>query len=107
MTIYIEVAALLIDIEGELRRLNLWQAEPPSAAALASTEPFCIDTLNFVQWLQFIFLQRMHALMRAEQLPPGRCEIQPLAEQYFADRQLDVASLIAVVGRLDALLNQH
>jgi uncharacterized protein YqcC (DUF446 family) len=105
MTIYIEIASLLIDIEAELRRLNLWQSEPPSAAALASTEPFCIDTLRFEQWLQFIFLPRMRALANVERLPAGRCEIQPLAEQYFTDGGLAVADLIATLGRLDTLIN--
>lgn len=105
MTLYIEIASLLIDIEGELRRLNQWQAMPPAAEALASTEPFCIDTLSFVQWLQFIFLPRMRALIQAEQLPLGRCEIQPLAEQYFSDSHLDVAKLIGFICRLDALVN--
>jgi uncharacterized protein YqcC (DUF446 family) len=107
MTVYIEVASLLIDIEAELRRLNLWQSEPPSAEALASTEPFCIDTMSFEQWLQFIFLPRMRALVDADRLPAGRCEIQPLAEQYFADRQLAAANLIAVLGRLDTLVNDR
>jgi uncharacterized protein YqcC (DUF446 family) len=105
MTVYIEIAALLIDIEGELRSLNLWQSEPPSPQALASTEPFCIDTLSSVQWLQFIFLPRLRALLQAQRLPPGRCEIQPLAEQYFADSRLAVQPLIALLGRLDRLLN--
>jgi uncharacterized protein YqcC (DUF446 family) len=105
MSVYVEAASLLIDIEAELRRLNLWQSEPPSAEALASTEPFCIDTLSFVQWLQFIFLPRMHALLRVDRLPAGRCEIQPLAEQYFADQQLPVTRLIGHLGRLDALIN--
>jgi uncharacterized protein YqcC (DUF446 family) len=107
MTIYIEVASLLIDIESELRRLDLWQSEPPSAAALASTEPFCIDTLNFPQWLQFIFLPRMYALAQAEQLPLGRCEIQPLAEQYFAELHLPVTPLIDCIGRLDTAINSR
>jgi len=105
MTVYVHAASLLIDIEAELRRLNLWQSESPSAEALASTEPFCIDTLSFVQWLQFIFLPRMHALVQVERLPAGRCEIQPLAEQYFADQHLPVTQLIGYIGRLDGLLN--
>jgi uncharacterized protein YqcC (DUF446 family) len=105
MSVFVEAASLLIDIEAELRRLNLWERESPSAEALASTEPFCVDTLSFTQWLQFVFLPRMYALLDVERLPPGRCEIQPLAEQHFSESHLPVADLIAVIGRLDALLN--
>ena len=48
-----QVHALLIDIEAQLRQMGLWQAVPPSPEALASSQPFCIDTLDFSQWLQF------------------------------------------------------
>ena len=58
----IRVAALLIDLEGALRSRLLWDADEPSPEALASTQPFCIDTLDFPQWLQFVFLPRMRAL---------------------------------------------
>jgi uncharacterized protein YqcC (DUF446 family) len=107
MSLFVEAASLLIDIEAELRRMDLWEPEVPSAAALASTEPFCVDTLSFTQWLQFVFLPRMYALLEVERLPPGRCEIQPLAEQYFAEGQLHAAGLIQAIGRLDELLNNR
>lgn len=107
MSDHIAIASLLIDIEAELRRLRQWQFEPPSAPALASTEPFCVDTLTFVQWLQFVFLPRMHALAAARQLPPGRCEIKPLAEEYFGDGKLDVGNLLRVIGELDAAINRQ
>jgi len=105
MSHHTEIASLLIDVEAELRRLRQWDAEPPSAAALASTEPFCVDTLSFPQWLQFVFLPRMHALIDAAQLPPGRCEITPLAEQYFAGGKLDVTLLLNALDALDRRIN--
>ncbi|MDB6061781.1 MAG: pseudouridine synthase [Verrucomicrobiaceae bacterium] len=105
MSVYVEVASLLIDIEAELRRLRLWDAEPPTPQALASTEPFCVDTLTLPQWLQFIFLPRMYALMNAEQLPPGRCEIKPLAEEFFGGGNLDVMGLMRALGALDHRIN--
>lgn len=100
----IAVASLLMDIEAELRRLDQWESEAPSAQALASTEPFCVDTLSFTQWLQFIFLPRMYALLEQNRLPPGPCSIAPLAEEYFQGGQLDTASLIKHISELDRLL---
>lgn len=105
MTRYVEIQSLLMDIEAELRRLQQWDAEPPPPAALASTEPFCVDTLTFAQWLQFIFLPRMRALAAAQQLPPGRCQLTPLAEEYFGGSKLDVAALIKHLDALDRLVN--
>lgn len=105
MNFHNEVASLLIDLEAELRRLRYWQAEPPAAAAMQSTEPFAVDTMTLAQWLQFIFLPRVHALAAAEERLPGRCEITPIAEQCFtgtADREL-----LRLIGSLDALLNSR
>lgn len=106
MTVYIEILSLLMDVEAELRRLQQWDAEPPSAQAMASAEPFCIDTMSFVQWLQFIFIPRMRMLAEAEQLPPGRSEIEPLVEAYFRPLGLDVERLQSRIRALDQLISQ-
>lgn len=105
MTKYVEIASLLIDIEAELRRLGQWQEDTPPAEALASTEPFSVDTLTFVQWLQFIFLPRMYALLERDQLPPGPCAIAPLAEEYFGGGGLNVGDLLQHISALDRLVS--
>lgn len=103
----VAVNSLLIDIEAELRQLNLWQYEPPSAQALASVEPFCVDTLNFSQWLQFVFLPRMYQLLQQHQPLPCSCSIAPMAEEYFNQLHLRQAkSLIAALAALDQLLTE-
>lgn len=105
MTVYIEILALLMDVEAELRRLQQWDAEPPSAEAMASTEPFCIDTMSFAQWLQFIFIPRMRMLVEAERLPPGRSEIEPLVDAYFRPLGLDIEPLQRHIRALDQLIS--
>jgi uncharacterized protein YqcC (DUF446 family) len=105
MSLHIEIESLLIDIEAELRRLQQWQVEPPSPEALASTEPFCVDTLTLPQWLQFIFLPRMRALLDQQRLPPGKCGIAPLAEEYFRPLSLDSAALQRHLVEIDRLIS--
>ena len=39
----------LQQIEFELRALRWWEEQAPDAAALASRQPFCVDTLAFSQ----------------------------------------------------------
>ena len=51
------VADSLLQIEMELRRIDAWESEPPSPEALQSAQPFAVDTLEFTQWLQFVFVQ--------------------------------------------------
>ena len=69
-----EVAEVLIDIEAQLRQLGLWDKIPPSSEALASEQPFAVDTLTLPQWLQFIFLPTIREMIEAG-LEPAPCNL--------------------------------
>ena len=71
------LADQLLHIERELRLLGWWSAQAPSAEALASQEPFCVDTLSFAQWLQWIFLPRMKLIIESDAVLPARSSIRP------------------------------
>ncbi len=101
-----ELAALLIDIEAELRRLGQWHKVPPSAAALASDQPFCVDTLTLPQWLQFVFLPTLYRMMEGGEPLPTRSGIAPMASEYFRGTGLASADLEAALLRVDELLTQ-
>ncbi|MFK8051055.1 MAG: YqcC family protein [Halioglobus sp.] len=101
-----DVAEVLIDIESELRQLGLWDQRPPSVSALASTEPFCVDTLTLPQWLQFIFLPTLYSLLEAGEKLPDRCGISPMAEEYFKGGGLPTAALERALLRIDSLLSE-
>lgn len=101
-----EVAAVLIDIEAQLRQLGLWEKIPPSSSALASQEPFAVDTLTLPQWLQFIFLPTIYRMLEEEQQLPVACGIKPMAEEYFRGAGLATGELLHALGRVDALLSQ-
>lgn len=100
-----QVAELLIDIEAELRQLGLWERQSPPAEALASEQPFCIDTLTLPQWLQFIFLPRLYWLLEQDTALPERCGIAPLAEEYFRGTGLASAGLEQTLLRMDEVLS--
>jgi len=100
-----EVAAVLIDIEAELRGLALWESRAPSEEELASTQPFAIDTMSLPQWLQWIFLPRMYALIETEGDLPPRCGITPMAEEYFRGKGLPIAGLLTALEEVDTLLS--
>jgi uncharacterized protein YqcC (DUF446 family) len=95
----IRVAALLIDLEAQLRQRLLWDADEPAPEALASTQPFCIDTLSFPQWLQFMFLPRMRALLDADLPLPAQCAIAEMAEMHFGSG--DAVAVIALLREID------
>ncbi|WP_444932134.1 YqcC family protein [Microbulbifer sp. SSSA002] len=103
--IYSEIADQLLFLESELRNLQVWQDNAPPAEALASTEPFCVDTLTLPQWLQFIFLPRMQILIESEMPLPGQCGIAPVAEEFFKGRE-DAAALLAILETIDQRLQR-
>lgn len=105
--IYRDTAELLAVVEGELKALLLWEEQPPAPEALASTEPFCVDTIEFNQWLQFVFLPRIYDMIDRRQPLPRRCGIAPMAEEYLRVRSQSGTALVAVLGRLDRRLSQQ
>ncbi|MEQ8691534.1 MAG: YqcC family protein [Pseudomonadales bacterium] len=102
--LHTEVAGALIDVEAELRQRALWQSRQPAPEALASTQPFCFDTLSLPQWLQFVFLPQMYRLIEEDQRLPDACGIAPMAEEYFRGTALVHGDLIPALRRLDRLL---
>lgn len=106
MSQHIALAEILIDVEKELRELRLWEAEPPSAEALASVQPFAVDTLSFAQWLQFIFLPRLYEMINAGAELPDNCGVAPMAEEYFHPLGLNSGNLINHLRRIDVLLTR-
>ncbi|WP_428820657.1 YqcC family protein [Microbulbifer sp. MCCC 1A16149] len=105
-SIYPDIATLLLELEAEMRAVELWDAEPPSEEALASTQPFCVDTLTLPQWLQFVFLPRMSQLVELEQPLPGKCGIAPMAEEYFRGTDLPIAGLTRKLLDIDKRLER-
>jgi uncharacterized protein YqcC (DUF446 family) len=101
----IEVAALLIDIEAQLRQLGLWERQSPPPEALASDQPFSVDTLTLPQWLQFIFLPTLYRLLAQGEPLPGRCGIAPMAQEYFRGLALPSATLEETLLKMDRLLS--
>ena len=98
---------LLLAVEQELREMQLWDQQRPSAEALASNEPFAIDKLSFNQWLRFIFLPRMAGIVEAASALPENCSVAPMAEEFCKAEQVDGVSLIRHLAAIDALISDQ
>lgn len=102
-----QVQSLLLELKQALQEAKLWTAMPPSEEAMASTAPFCIDTMELNDWLQWIFLPRMQALLDAHQDLPTACGIAPLVEEWGKTKVLDsihLAALKRILQQLDEAL---
>ncbi len=89
-------------IEGCLKQAQCWQHKPPSPQALASSQPFCLDTLSFTQWLQFVLLPKMHYLVENDLPLPIVMAISPYAEEALKHASFDEKELLVVLKSFDA-----
>ena len=103
-----EVRSLLDALARELQIEQLWDAQPPSDQALASTVPFMFDTLRIEQWLQWVFMPRVHALLDAGAPLPGNCSIHPLAEHQWSKRETQglPKKALSLLEQIDARMSQ-
>ncbi|WP_241898867.1 MULTISPECIES: YqcC family protein [unclassified Erwinia] len=97
-----QIRCHLHDIENLLREADLWQHQPPSEQALASSAPFAVDTLTPLQWLQWVLLPRMHALLDRQGALPENFAVAPYYEVALADDLPVRAPLLNLLNQLDA-----
>ncbi|MBQ0761555.1 YqcC family protein [Marinobacter psychrophilus] len=99
-----QVADRLLAIEIQLRQMNCWQSEPLAAEKYLSREPFCLDTMSFEQWLQFVLLARMKQLVEDDQPLPMVSGVAPMAEEHYRSGSGPGQALIRELAALDELL---
>jgi uncharacterized protein YqcC (DUF446 family) len=101
-----QLREILLALEKELLAQGRWETSPPDPAALQSTQPFAFDTLSFDQWLQWIMLPRMHALLVHQQPLPMHCAMQPMAEETYAESDPASAQITKLLGDIDNLIGR-
>ncbi|WP_341707347.1 YqcC family protein [Halopseudomonas sp.] len=95
------MADALLELEMELRQLQLWSQQAPERWQLESEAPFCVDTLAFEQWLQWVFIPQLIGLLERGETLPGECRIEPMGEEAFAHLGRRRGGLLAALGKVD------
>lgn len=98
------LAGLLDRIEGELKRLELWEQQAPPASAFRSPNPFCFDTMSVPQWLQWVFIPQMRETLSMGVPLAAPCQITPVVELYFEDIGAESGELLVLLEEFDALM---
>lgn len=93
----------LFAIEQVLRDNQLWQGVAPQPEAFESTQPFCMDTLHPHEWLQWVLIPRMHALIDSKQPLPSAFAIAPYYEMALEASHSAREPLLAALQELDVL----
>ncbi len=94
----------LDELESALAAAKLLENDLPSKAALSSDAPFCYDSLQYHQWLQFVFLPKTRELVSEEAVPAARSQIAPFVEHEMSGSGKYYGEILIAVKRLDKLL---
>ncbi|OOF77783.1 anhydro-N-acetylmuramic acid kinase [Rodentibacter caecimuris] len=93
-------------LQQTMQNLNLWQSVPPAQEAFLSEEPFSLDTMAPEEWLQWVFIPRMYALLESGAPLPSQIAISPYIEE--ALKEFDgLALLLAPLLELEKLLQNQ
>ena len=95
----VQVDALLVDLEGAMKKNVLWTSRPPSDWAMQSAAPFACDRMEFEQWLQFMFIPKMKALTAQAQPLPDKIAIYPMGQEMFKEKAVDVLRLLRKIDQ--------
>lgn len=95
------IREILNALEQALRSQGQWQKVAPPRQALASNLPFCFDTLEFNQWLQWVFLPKMEMLIESDADLPFESAIHEYAEEIYKHASYDSAELLILIKEFD------
>jgi uncharacterized protein YqcC (DUF446 family) len=110
MTAHQELEDALRELEATMKATSLWRMERPEPEAFHSAQPFCIDTMALPQWLRFVFIVRLEAIIEAGDPLPARCEVAPAVDAYLAQEgagSTDRAMMRKVVEEIDRLVTEN
>ncbi|WP_353979313.1 YqcC family protein [Salinicola endophyticus] len=85
MTSHDALAQALRQLESALDEAELWEVSAPPADAFDSQQPFCVDRMTLPQWLRYVFVARLQALVDARAPLPAKCEVAPALEVWLKD----------------------
>ena len=99
------IADVLLEVEASLRIHGKWDEQKPPEKALNSGIPFCLDTLSFEQWLQWIFLPRMKTTIEQTLPLPLKSGIYEYAEDCLQKSDPSTDQLLTLLKRFDDLIS--
>ncbi len=106
MSIHLQTKAYLTQLQTVMFELDLWQTIPPKKEAFASTEPFSLDTMTANEWLQWVFIPRMQALLDSGAPLPTKIAVSPYIEEALKET-IGLSRLLQPLIELEALLQKQ
>ena len=101
MSTYQPLQTALLELEASMKAADLWRMPTPDADAFASQQPFCIDTMSLPQWVRFVFIARLNALMDARAAMPAKCEVAPAVAAYLQQEKTPAHHQLLIVRAVE------
>ena len=109
MSVHQQLDQAVRRLEATLKASDLWRVEEPSAKAMASQQPFCVDSMSLPQWLRFVFIARLDDMIAAESPLPATCNVAPAADLYLKQEQAragDRLLVVKAIEEVDQVINE-
>src|SRR5690349_11461324 len=96
------VKARIDAIEAEMKKIDYWQNKPLPEGAMNFRSAFAMDTMAYVQWLQFVFVPRVNQIVAERGAFPSKSAVGAQAIREF-DGADEAANLVHLLCEFDAL----
>lgn len=109
MSTYQPLQTALLELEASMKAADLWRMPTPDADAFESVQPFCIDTMSLPQWIRFVFIARLNALVEANAAMPAKCEVAPAVAAYLQQEKTPAHHqllIVRAVERVDQIVTE-
>jgi uncharacterized protein YqcC (DUF446 family) len=98
------VKRIISEIELEMKRIGDWRAEPLPEKAFQFHQAFAMDTMTFTQWLQFVFIPRIHQILDGNGVFPTSSMVATQAIREF-DGDERASKLVNLLIEFDQLFS--
>lgn len=105
MTYHDDLRTQLQLIESLLREHQYWQTDEPHERVFASEQPFCMDTMEPLEWLQWVLIPRMHQLLDGGMALPKDFAIAPYYEMALDTTHPMRDIILPSLAQLDAFFS--
>ncbi len=95
------IAQTLSAITKEMQLIGLWHDVSPSTEKLASKLPFCVDTLTFCEWLQWVMFPKLFVIIETKAQLPLKSNMAVMAQEALKREQADTEQLLKLIYQLD------
>ena len=104
LSLHALIAVRITEIEAEMKAIGYWSADPLPEKAYNFRKAFAMDTMAFAEWLQFVFVPRVKAIVDQRGELPAQSQVGTQAVREF-DGDSRAGRLVTLLCEFDRLFD--